>query len=82
MLSTELSESLRQNLLWECQVSKNIIVGPKKPNTVLGGALRPLTSMTAGEPSKPSGANLKPSTSHDSVRGRIHCHPAFNALHL
>ncbi|KIM73009.1 hypothetical protein PILCRDRAFT_15618 [Piloderma croceum F 1598] len=64
MLSTELSESLRWNLLWERQVGKNVMVEPKKPNTVLGGALRPLTSMTAGEPSKPSGATLKPSTSH------------------
>jgi len=71
MLSTELSESLRRNLLWERQVSKNVMVGPKKPSTsVLGSALRPLTSMTAGEPSKPSGANLKPSTSHENREER------------
>ena len=30
MLSTELSESLRRNLLWERQVSRNYKVGYKK----------------------------------------------------
>ena len=66
MLSTELSESLRRNLLWERQVSKNVMVAPKKPSaSVLGNALRPLTSTTAGEPSRHSGANPKPSTSHE-----------------
>ncbi|KZT23323.1 hypothetical protein NEOLEDRAFT_1136667 [Neolentinus lepideus HHB14362 ss-1] len=43
MLATELSESLRRNLLWERQVSKVNIVG-RRNNGVLGSGLRPLTS--------------------------------------
>lgn len=45
MLATELSESLRRNLLWERQVSKMNWVGRRQP-TLLGNGLRPLTSTT------------------------------------
>ncbi|KAI0315872.1 hypothetical protein OF83DRAFT_1245957 [Amylostereum chailletii] len=47
MLSTELSESLRRNLLWERQVSKtNLLGNGGRRGGVLGGGLRPLTSTT------------------------------------
>ncbi|TFK49848.1 hypothetical protein OE88DRAFT_1736811 [Heliocybe sulcata] len=42
MLATELSESLRRNLLWERQVS----LVPRRGGGLLGGGLRPLTSTT------------------------------------
>lgn len=66
MLSTELSESLRRNLLWERQVSKNALVGQRRQSaTALSDVLRPLTSTTtAGESSKHGGPNANPSTSH------------------
>lgn len=44
MLATELSESLRRNLLWERQVSMINMVGPRKRPSALGGGLRPLTT--------------------------------------
>ncbi|KZT67984.1 hypothetical protein DAEQUDRAFT_766748 [Daedalea quercina L-15889] len=44
MLSTELSESLRRNLLWERQVSRNNMMAPKR-NGLLGNGLRPLTAV-------------------------------------
>ncbi|TBU36860.1 hypothetical protein BD309DRAFT_877570 [Dichomitus squalens] len=43
MLQTELSESLRRNLLWERQVSRMNMTGWR--GGVLGSGLRPLTSM-------------------------------------
>ncbi|KAA1479005.1 hypothetical protein DENSPDRAFT_846016 [Dentipellis sp. KUC8613] len=53
MLSTELSESLRRNLLWERQVSKtNLIGNPKRSSTLLGNGLRPLTSTTTADTTK------------------------------
>lgn len=54
MLSTELSESLRRNLLWERQVSKNVMVGQRRQSaTVLGGnGLRPMTTLAPGESSR------------------------------
>jgi hypothetical protein len=52
MLSTELSESLRRNLLWERQVSK---VGgqpyQRRPVSALNPAVRPLTSVNEGQAS-------------------------------
>ena len=52
MLSTELSESLRRNLLWERQVSK---VGgqpyQRRPVSALIPGLRPLTSVNEGQAS-------------------------------
>jgi hypothetical protein len=52
MLSTELSESLRRNLLWERQVSK---VGgqpyQRRPVSALTPGLRPLTSVNEGQAS-------------------------------
>jgi len=63
MLASELSESLRRNLLWERQMGKQ--AQPKRQNpTALSSPLRPLTSTTAGEPSTNGGT--KPSTSHES----------------
>jgi len=52
MLSTELSESLRRNLLWERQVSK---VGgqpyQRRPASALSPGVRPLTSVNEGQAS-------------------------------
>jgi len=52
MLSTELSESLRRNLLWERQVSK---VGgqpyQRRPVSALNPGLQPLTSVNEGQAS-------------------------------
>jgi Protein of unknown function (DUF3295) len=49
MLATELSESLRRNLLWERQVSKTNLLGNAGRRNVLGGGAgggsRPLTMM-------------------------------------
>lgn len=44
MLSTELSESLRRNLLWERQVSRTSMMGPRR-NGVLSNGIRPLTAV-------------------------------------
>lgn len=56
-MSTEISESVRRNLLWERQVNKPQVAGlPKRSMSsqggmmsggVLGGGLRPLTSTTS-----------------------------------
>ena len=50
MLSTELSESLRRNLLWERQVSKINMVRTtaRRGGGVLGNGLRPLTAVHNG----------------------------------
>ena len=51
MLSTELSESLRRNLLWERQVSKiNMVRNTTRRQGVLGNGLRPLTAVHGSEP--------------------------------
>jgi hypothetical protein len=42
MLQTEMSESLRRNLLWERQVSKVNLIGFRR--SASGGGLRPLTT--------------------------------------
>lgn len=62
MLSTELSESLRRNLLWERQVSKNVMAGQRRQSAT---AVQPLTTntTTTGELSKNDGPDVKP-TSH------------------
>lgn len=44
MLSTELSESLRRNLLWERQVSKVNMLGGARRNGLLSQRLQPLTA--------------------------------------
>ncbi|KAH9885753.1 hypothetical protein C8Q73DRAFT_669347 [Cubamyces lactineus] len=49
MLQTELSESLRRNLLWERQVSRVNMAG-RRSSGVLGGGLRPLTTMNGDGP--------------------------------
>ena len=52
MLSTELSESLRRNLLWERQVSKiNMTGGARRGGLLGGGGMRPLTTMATAGPS-------------------------------
>jgi len=52
MLATELSESLRRNLLWERQVSKTNLLGNAGRRNVLGGGAgggsRPLTTVVNG----------------------------------
>jgi len=55
MLSTELSESLRRNLLWERQVSRNALTGARRGG-VLGNNLRPLTAMTSDPQKDDSGS--------------------------
>jgi hypothetical protein len=48
MLQTELSESLRRNLLWERQVSKVNVMGMRRQSSgggPLGSGLRPLTAL-------------------------------------
>lgn len=46
MLATELSESLRRNLLWERQVSKNVMGQRRQSATALSGnGLRPMTTL-------------------------------------
>ena len=45
MLATELSESLRRNLLWERQVSKINMTGGARRGGLLSGGLRPLTAV-------------------------------------
>ncbi|KAI0749210.1 hypothetical protein C8Q80DRAFT_610330 [Daedaleopsis nitida] len=50
MLQTELSESLRRNLLWERQVSRTNLTARRAGNGVLGSGIRPLTAMTGDEP--------------------------------
>ncbi|EMD31517.1 hypothetical protein CERSUDRAFT_162949 [Gelatoporia subvermispora B] len=59
MLATELSESLRRQLLWERQVSKINMTGARRPS-VLGNGIRPLTAAngeaaTAGPAGLPGG---------------------------
>ncbi|KAI9000493.1 hypothetical protein BD414DRAFT_471777 [Trametes punicea] len=49
MLQTELSESLRRNLLWERQVSR--VNMTSRRGGVLGSGLRPLTTMNGDGPS-------------------------------
>ncbi|EPS92757.1 hypothetical protein FOMPIDRAFT_130365 [Fomitopsis schrenkii] len=44
MLSTELSESLRRNLLWERQVSRNTMMRRRR-NGLIGNGLRPLSAV-------------------------------------
>ncbi|PSR71234.1 hypothetical protein PHLCEN_2v12888 [Hermanssonia centrifuga] len=46
MLSTELSESLRRNLLWERQVSKVNMLGGARRNGLLSQRLQPMTAVT------------------------------------
>ncbi|KAI0682879.1 hypothetical protein BC835DRAFT_1397992 [Cytidiella melzeri] len=55
MLSTELSESLRRNLLWERQVSKVNMLGGARRGGVLGQRLQPLTAANPqqGQSSQP-----------------------------
>lgn len=65
MLATELSESLRRNLLWERQVSKNLLVGQRRQSATTLGGLRPLTSQTTvAESSRNSSAEVERSISH------------------
>ncbi|GBE88072.1 hypothetical protein SCP_1203010 [Sparassis crispa] len=47
MLATELSESLRRNLLWERQVSKINLTNRARRGGYLGDGLRPLTAVRA-----------------------------------
>jgi len=66
MLSTELSESLRRNLLWERQVSRNNLTGGRRGG-VLGSGLRPLTAMTT-DPPKTTGGGSKSGDEREEER--------------
>lgn len=63
MLATELSESLRRNLLWERQVSKNLAVGQRRKSTTALGGIQPLTSTTTAG-GLPRNDGVERSTSH------------------
>ncbi|KDQ52728.1 hypothetical protein JAAARDRAFT_111161, partial [Jaapia argillacea MUCL 33604] len=64
MLATELSESLRRNLLWERQVSKINMTGGARRHGLLGNGLRPLTTVTANVVSgEANGGNANGQTS-------------------
>lgn len=46
MLRTEMSESLRQNLLWQRQLSKTDVIGPRRRSSgALSNGLKPLTTI-------------------------------------
>ena len=73
MLQTEMSESLRRNLLWERQVSKVNPVGFRRSASgggngrgLLGGGLRPLTTMN---PSIVQLTAKKPGAAHGEMYG-------------
>ncbi|CAL1717380.1 unnamed protein product [Somion occarium] len=57
MLSTELSESLRRNLLWERQVSKINMTGGARRGGLLGSGLRPLTAVNNAQPTAGGSGN-------------------------
>ncbi|OSC96692.1 hypothetical protein PYCCODRAFT_1428948 [Trametes coccinea BRFM310] len=58
MLQTELSESLRRNLLWERQVSRvNMTTGRR--GGLLGSGLRPLTTMNGDAPAPPQQTQMQ-----------------------
>ncbi|CAL1708343.1 unnamed protein product [Somion occarium] len=57
MLSTELSESLRCNLLWECQVSKINMTGGARRVGLLGSGLHPLTAVNNAQPTAGGSGN-------------------------
>ncbi|KAI0351791.1 hypothetical protein OH77DRAFT_855947 [Trametes cingulata] len=65
MLQTELSESLRRNLLWERQVSRVNMTGRR--GGVLGSALRPLTAMNGDGP---AAAQQQPSQNASQGQGQ------------
>ena len=70
MLSTELSESLRRNLLWERQVSKVNMLGGARRTGLLSQGLRPLTAVNANaNTSASSGANAPQHQQQQVVRG-------------
>ena len=54
MLSTELSESLRRNLLWERQVSKVSMLGGARRGG-LNSRLQPMTALNAQQQQQPGG---------------------------
>jgi hypothetical protein len=73
MLQTEMSESLRRNLLWERQVSKVNLVGFRRSASgggsgrgLLGGGLRPLTTTN---PSIVQLTAKKPGAAHGEMHG-------------
>lgn len=69
MLSTELSESLRRNLLWERQVSK---VGgqpyQRRPVSALNPGIRPLTSVNEASGSGSGDAEVSQPESKEERR--------------
>lgn len=81
MLSTELSESLRRNLLWERQVSK---VGgqpyQRRPVSTLVPGIRPLTSVNEGQASG-SGSrdtdNPKPESKEERRKKALDSHRSW-----
>ncbi|KII85260.1 hypothetical protein PLICRDRAFT_701423 [Plicaturopsis crispa FD-325 SS-3] len=70
MLSTELSESLRRNLLWERQVSKISMIGARRRGTGTGG-LRPLTATTSADGVGNAGTSAKSEAEEKEERKRV-----------
>ncbi|KAI0771315.1 hypothetical protein BD413DRAFT_476299 [Trametes elegans] len=65
MLQTELSESLRRNLLWERQVSRVNMTGRR--GGVLGSGIRPLTAMNGDGP---TGAQQQQPAAQNGAQGQ------------
>ncbi|THH29477.1 hypothetical protein EUX98_g4704 [Antrodiella citrinella] len=74
MLSTELSESLRRNLLWERQVSKVNMTSGARRGGLLSGGLRPLTAVTTQEPARMSSHECNPHNQTQTPPGRTGVH--------
>jgi hypothetical protein len=56
MLATELSESLRRNLLWERQVSKTNLTSGARRAGLLGSRLQPMTAVNTSQQQQQQGA--------------------------
>lgn len=70
MLSTELSESLRRNLLWQRQMNKNDVLPQqrRKSAITLTAGLQPMTTVAGGPSNNGGGSGSKPSASHEGRR--------------
>jgi Protein of unknown function (DUF3295) len=79
MLATELSESLRRNLLWERQVSKTNLLGNGGRRNVLGGGAgggvsRPLATVVNGNVNGVDNAQAGPSQQQQQQQPQLQPH--------
>jgi hypothetical protein len=71
MLATELSESLRRNLLWERQVSKTNLTSGARRAGLLGSRLQPMTAVNTSQQQQQQGAGgSNPAPSQDEREQR------------